>query len=173
MSLHIIIDGYNLIRQSDRLSALDRQDMQRGRETLVDWLIAYRRIRHHRISVVFDGGNAPFFSQHRDRLKGIEIRFSRPGETADSVIKRMASREREKALVVSSDREVVDFAESRGAATISSCGFEEKIGLAAQMDETAADAAEDSGWNPTTRKKGPRKRLSRKKRRNRIKTQKL
>ncbi len=42
MPIHIIIDGYNLIRNSNSLSALDRQDMQTGRETLVDMLATYK-----------------------------------------------------------------------------------------------------------------------------------
>ena len=55
MSLHIIIDGYNLIRQSGQLSMLDMQDLQLGREALVDMLAAYKRFKAHRITVVCDG----------------------------------------------------------------------------------------------------------------------
>jgi len=40
MSIHIIIDGYNLIRQSTTLSILDQQDIMLGREALVDMLAA-------------------------------------------------------------------------------------------------------------------------------------
>ena len=43
MSIHIIIDGYNLIRQSNRLSILDLQDIQLGRDALVDMLAAYNQ----------------------------------------------------------------------------------------------------------------------------------
>jgi predicted RNA-binding protein with PIN domain len=71
MSIHIIIDGYNLIRQSNSLSDLDRQDIQLGREALLDMLAAYQRIKRHMITVVFDGTNAPPFSQHENRVKGI------------------------------------------------------------------------------------------------------
>jgi predicted RNA-binding protein with PIN domain len=38
MSIHIIIDGYNLIRQSGYLSGLDLQDIQLGRQALIDML---------------------------------------------------------------------------------------------------------------------------------------
>ena len=44
MSIHIIIDGYNLIRQSNRLSALDNQDIQLGREALLYMLAAYKKV---------------------------------------------------------------------------------------------------------------------------------
>ena len=118
MSIHIIIDGYNLIRQSKKLSALDQQDIQLGRDTLVGMLATYKKIKAHRITVVFDGTGSPVLSRQRDRQKGITIVFSKNGESADTVIKQMARREGEKALVVSSDLDIVHSAESRGAATI-------------------------------------------------------
>jgi predicted RNA-binding protein with PIN domain len=173
MSIHIIIDGYNLIRQSNSFGDLDRQDIQLGREALLEALAAYRKIKHHKITVVFDGTNAPPFSQHEVRIKGIKVRFSRKGELADSVIKRMVNREREKALIVSSDLDIVNFAIAKGAATISSLDFEEKIAMAIYTDIKGIEATDNGGWVPTTKKKGPSKRLSKKKRRNRIKIRKL
>jgi uncharacterized protein len=173
MSVHIIIDGYNLIRQSNSFSDIDRQDIQLGREALLDTLVSYRRIKRHKITVVFDGTNAPTFSQPENRVKGIKVKFSRSGELADSVIKRMVSREREKALVVSSDRDVVNFSASKGAATIPSSDFEQKIAMTIYMDKKGVESEDDGGWVPTTKKKGPSKRLSKRKRRNRIKVRKL
>jgi predicted RNA-binding protein with PIN domain len=173
MSIHIIIDGYNLIRRSSSLSTIDQQDIQLGREALLDTLSSYKRIKHHMITVVFDGAHAPPFSQHKDRVKGIKIKFSRSGETADTVVKRMAAREREKALVVSSDLDIVNFAASMGAATISSPEFEEKITMAVYMDTKGEADQNQGGWVPTTKKKGPSRRLSKRKRRNRVKIKKL
>lgn len=173
MSLHIIIDGYNLIRQSTTLSRLDQQDIMLGRDALVDMLAAYRKIKPHRITVVFDGHHSPAFSQQRDQKKGIAIRFSRRGESADDLIKRMASKEREKALVVSSDLEVANSAAAYGAATISAPLFEGKIGMAVQLDVLEIENEDHAGWTPTTKKKGPSRRLSKKQRRNRMKIKKL
>ena len=172
--MHIIIDGYNLIRQSNSLSDLDSQDLQRGRDALVEKLAAYKRLKRHKITVVFDGTNAPSFSQRRESFKGIEINFSRNGELADTVIKRMAAREREMALIVSSDLDIVNYAESRGAATVSSPIFEQKIAMAAFMGKSGSKMEEDnSGWIPTTKKKGPSRRLSKKDRRSKVKIRKL
>jgi len=173
MSIHIIIDGYNLIRQSATLNRLDQQDIMLGRDALIDTLAAYRKIKSHRITVVFDGHHGPAFSQTQDRRKGIAIRFSRRGESADDVIKRMAMQEREKALVVSSDVEVVNTVAAYGAATISSTLFEGKIGMAGQIDGLKTEDEDRRGWTPTTKKKGPSRRLSKKQRRNRIKINKL
>ncbi len=173
MSLHIIIDGYNLIRQSAFLSRLDAQDILLGREALVDMLAAYRKIKPHPITVVFDGQHSPAFSPQHHRQKGIAIQFSSKGSSADDVIKRMACTEREKALVVSSDREVVDFAASCGAATISAQQFEAKIEMAAHLDLNDMESDDLNGWTPSTKKKGPARRLSKKQRRNRMKIKKL
>jgi predicted RNA-binding protein with PIN domain len=173
MSIHIIIDGYNLIRQSTTLSTSDQQDIMLGREALLDMLAAYRKIKPHRITVVFDGRNSPVFSPQRSRQKGISMCFSRSGESADDVIKRMAHREREKALVVSSDREVADSAAASGAATISAQEFEAKIEMAAHFDSPISEDEDSPGWIPTTKKKGPSRRLPKKQRRNRMKIKKL
>ena len=173
MSIHIIIDGYNLIRQSGYLSGLDLQDIQLGREALIDMLAAYKKLKAHRITVVFDGNRAPDLIQQRDRQKGIAIIFSHRGESADAVIKKMAALEKQKALVVSSDREIVRSAESSGAATINANDFENKLILASGMDGMESDRDGYDGWNPTTKKKGPSRRLSKRQRRNKARVRKL
>jgi hypothetical protein len=174
MALHIIIDGYNLIRNSAALTVLDRQDIQLGREALVDMLAAYRSVKHHKITVVFDGTDAPVYSQSHDRVKGITVRFSRSGETADEVIKRMAAHDREKALIVSSDREIVTAAAACRATTISSSEFEQKL-LMAGADGSGGSREDDvvDSRPFSTQKKGPRRRAPKSRRRNRKRIGKL
>lgn len=174
MTLHIIVDGYNLIRASRPLSALERLDLQAGREGLIARLAAYKKIKRHKITVVFDGSGPAGLFPRRERLQGIAVRYSHGGETADAVIKRMAAREREKAVVVSSDREIVDHAAGRGAATLSAAEFEEKLEMAAlvALEGPEAEGPVD-GWRPTTRKKGPSRRLPKRARRDRDRKRKL
>ena len=173
MSLHIIIDGYNLIRQSSRLSTLDLQDIQLGREALVDMLAAYKKFKAHRITVVFDGTGSPLLARQRDRQKGITIVFSHNGESADAVIKKMARREGAKALVVSSDQDIVRSAAAWGATTISARDFESRLDTARYLDGLPTEEENQGGWKPTTKKKGPSRRLSKKQRKNRAKISKL
>lgn len=175
MSFHIIIDGYNLIRQSPTLSRIDQQNLQQGREALVTRLVAYKRIKAHTITVVFDGMDAPSYYQHRDRVGGIDVRFSGPGQTADSVIRKMTTEKREKALVVSSDRGITDFAQSAGAAIIGSREFEDRMSQAMMMDAAgmADEETSDGPWTGTTKKKGPGRRLSKKERKSRTRVEKL
>ncbi|MFP4040721.1 MAG: NYN domain-containing protein [Desulfosudaceae bacterium] len=176
MSLHIIIDGYNLIRQSAELSILDRRDMQSGREALLKMLSAYRSLKPHKITVIFDGAAAPAYYQRRDRANGVSVVFSAPGQTADSLIKNMAAQKRERALVVSSDRDISRFAERQGAAVVGSLEFEQLLTRAVLM-ESGDSGAEEPEQEPSsrvgTRKKGPSRRLSKKERRHRKKINKL
>jgi predicted RNA-binding protein with PIN domain len=173
MSLHIIIDGYNLIRQSGFLGSLETRNIQAGRDALVEMLTTYRRVKPHDITVVFDGSRAPFDCPSRDRIQGVGIIFSRFGELADTVIKRMAATEKEKAIVVSSDQDIIRHSSAFGCATLSSPEFEQKLVMACRMNSFEPDNDSDGGWVPTTRKKGPSRRLSKRKRRNQIKTDKL
>jgi len=161
MSFHIIVDGYNLIRQSHTFRKFDLRDLQLGRETLVNALAAYRDIKKHRITVVFDGANSTSYMDRRDRVRGVDIKFSSNGELADDVIKRMCDHDRGKAIVVSSDREVVNYALRTGAEVMTSPEFEEKMKMATRMDSfDSEDDSPDRGWTVTTKKKGPSRRLS-------------
>lgn len=174
MAIHIIIDGYNLIRQSPELAGLDRQDLQSGRDALVDLLVAYKKLKPHKITVVFDGTEPHALFGSRDRVKGIDVRFSQGGMSADDVIRKMVQQERAKALVVSSDREVMAAAESAGATVMDSPAFEDKIVMARYLAlKGGGEEIESSGWVPTTRKKGPSRRLSKRQRKTRAKMKKL
>jgi predicted RNA-binding protein with PIN domain len=175
MPLHIIIDGYNLIRQSHSLSDMDARDIQLGREALLDLLSEYKKTKRHKITVVFDGAKAPRFSIKKDFYKGINIRFSNRNEIADTVIKNMVAAANGQVMVVSSDLEIVNFAESKGASTISSHEFEEKMFMASYISVKGIEETSipEHKHKTTTKKKGPGKRLSKKARRNRVHTKKL
>lgn len=174
MALHIVIDGYNLIRQSHQFRDLDRQDLQSGREALVDALAAYKRVKSYAITVVFDGIAASLGMPRRDVLKGITLLYSAPGETADAVIKKIAAREKEKVLVVTSDNDIIRFSESVGAAVVGSPEFEDRLMMAGYMDLKGMDEPEEeTGWQPTTKKKGPSRRLTKRQRKMNKKISKL
>lgn len=172
MTLHLIIDGYNLMHQT-HLQRSFQEDIQHLRQGLLDVLAVYKKKKHHRITVVFDGANAPVFSQRRDRIKGIDVKFSSNCESADTVIKKMAAREKEKALVVSSDREIIDFATKRGAATISSPHFYEKLIMATVDPVKSFDFGNKGSRASSPKKKGPHRRVSKRERKNRLKTSRL
>ncbi len=174
MGLQIVIDGYNLIRRSRKFHQLDLLNLQMGREALIDSLAVYKKLKAHPIKVVFDGQSAPAGSPHRERIKGIELIYSRSGELADAVIKRLADRHGEKLLVVTSDNDIVQYVQSRGAATIDSAEFEVRLAMADGMSsEGCAETDDRQPWRPTTKKKGPARRLPKRQRKIRKKISKL
>jgi predicted RNA-binding protein with PIN domain len=173
MPVHIIIDGYNLIRQSARFAPLDRRDLQAGREALITALSAYRRLRPHPVTVVFDAASASGFEPRRDRRGGVEIRYSGYGESADSLIRRLAAVEGEQALVVSSDRAVAAAAAGCGATVIDSPGFERRLLLALATEAPDDPETEPGSRTTTTRKKGPGRRPPKRQRRTLARLRKL
>jgi predicted RNA-binding protein with PIN domain len=169
--MHLIVDGYNVIRQSPRLQFLDVMDLQAGREALLELLAHYRRRSHHQITVVFDGWQRGDLKESRDRYEGILIIYSRRGERADEVIKRLLSQERERSLVVTSDREIQVCAEQAKAAWINAGEFESSH-LHDPSGSADPDAEADSSARGT-HKKGPARRLSKRLRQRQQRLKKL
>jgi predicted RNA-binding protein with PIN domain len=163
MSLHLIIDGYNLIRRSPTLSVLDRQDLEKGRAELIRRLAKYKRIRPLPITVIFDGWNQPDLIVSRTMEKGIQVVFSGRGQKADELIIQRTKKMGERALVVTSDRGIQSQVERHGATVIPSEEFELKIEMALHEAQNGSEP-EDCGDQRDlrgTRKKGPSRRLPR------------
>ena len=169
MTMHLIIDGYNVIRQSQELQILDARELEAGRAALLARLAAYRERHRHKITVVFDGwlGGAP--NETRDRRQGMLIIYSRLGEKADEVIKRLLAADRQRAVVVTSDREIQAWAQGVGAAWITADQFEMQHLLAREGE--AAEEPDDTGTRPP--KKGPARRLPKAQRRRQQRLKKL
>jgi predicted RNA-binding protein with PIN domain len=153
----IIVDGYNLIRRLPELREQERLELAAGRAALCALLAAYRRVRgHHRITVVFDGQGNPAGAK-AERVAGIDVRYSRPGETADRLIVRLAQEGRDGALVVSSDRAVAGAATAAGATAASCEEFAARLELAAVADLKGGE--EDEVDARSASKKGAARRL--------------
>jgi predicted RNA-binding protein with PIN domain len=100
------------------------------------------------------------------------IIYSRRGEKADEVIKRIAAREREGSLIISSDREIMNYAERVGAAIMSAEEFSFRL-YSACIEEGLEGAEEDQATWSGTKKKGPAHRDSKKLRRQRRRVKKI
>ena len=138
-----------------------------GREALIRQLASYKRVRGYEITVVFDGWRSGSLTQSQQWERGILVVYSKRDERADEVIKRMAKRFGQGAVVVSSDREVAHFAEKVGATAVSSEEFEGRMGIAVVMEQKEMDPEEvdDDKRGKGTKKKGPARRPSRRRRR--------
>jgi len=125
--MHLIIDGYNLLHVSRSLIRLNSIQLQWERDRLIDQLLAYQKLKPCRITVVWDGWQGGWNTEKREEKRGIELIFSKLGEKADEVIKRLAKEKGSGAIVVTSDREVSRFAERMAVAVIPSEQFQEKL----------------------------------------------
>lgn len=170
---HIIIDGYNLIRRSRSLSRAEAIDLEHGRLALVKKLAAYRQIKGHTITVVFDASETLNLSVEEDRIAGIRILYSQGGQTADAVIINLARQLKNQAIVVSSDNEILHAAKRAGCGILQAEEFERKLDAAGAyggtpLPGTGRDKSDENRplnkrW--ITMKKGPAKRLPKAKRR--------
>lgn len=174
MTTRIVVDGYNMIRQSDRLIDLEAISLEEGRMGLVKLLSDYKKIKGNSITVVFDGWKSDNIGSSHDKIQGIDIIYSGRGDKADNVIKRMADELRDKIVVVTSDKEITTHAGKKGSVVISSPEFEMKVRMTVGTDDIYTHDDEDD-YEPRsgTRKKGPAKRLSKEERRKKNKLNKL
>jgi predicted RNA-binding protein with PIN domain len=176
MAVHLIIDGYNLIRQSPMLKAQEELALELGRDELLESLRQYKRIRAHRITVVFDAAQKPQLGETLTQQKGIAVIYSRRGETADSVIKRLSRQGGGNLLVVTSDRDLANYVEAYGAVTIDSAEFEQRLEMTLYMDSKGAEEEDELPGRHSkrgTRKKGPARRQPKKERRRQERWRKL
>ncbi len=173
--MYILVDGYNLIRQSDLLRRYERLSLEAGRLALMSKLADYKRKRGHRITVVFDGWKGGSAQEERDRHENIEIIYSRHGEKADDVIKRITDQTAEEIVVVSSDREIASYVTRQGKTALSSPAFERIINRAISSSLSAVfeQGGEEERGVHQRKKKGPARRLPRTKRQAQKKIKKL
>jgi len=159
----LIIDGYNLIRNSPVLAPIDRQDIEEGREALISRLSEYRKVRHFPIVVVFDGTGFYHLSATQEARMGIKILFSHHGQTADDYIVSLAKQKGKEIVVVTSDRDIHDRLKSSDCVCVSSETFEAKIDNAlyelykGQSMEEENEDVRHAGHKKGTAKKLPKK----------------
>lgn len=105
-----LVDGYNLLHQFPELRRKMEYDLENARESLLARLAGFSHAKNAEVSVVFDGSGEPDPAPSRKRT--VRVRFSRPPEKADPLIKRMISERKkgEELILVSSDRDIGDYA---------------------------------------------------------------
>ena len=122
--------------------------MEKARIELINILIAYKKISLHDITLVFDGYKGGSVIENAEFKGGVKIIYSRLGEKADDVIKRIISRERKEWIVASSDRDIMNHAWASGSIPIASELFFEivqkktKFGKTNKTKENAAETEE-------------------------------
>ena len=166
--MRILIDGYNLIPAIPELRRVLHQDLEAGREGLIEMLRSYRRnsVVNPRITVVFDG------KSHHDQgggnnAGGVEVLFSRH-EIADALILRLLKNRYRGAVLVTSDRALGEAAAPFSSAVVRTGEFRDLLHQAAFMEEDAPMDEPPRAPRRDTKKKGnPRRAPKKERRRNR------
>ncbi|OGD15866.1 MAG: hypothetical protein A2V76_05050 [Candidatus Aminicenantes bacterium RBG_16_63_14] len=119
-----LIDGNNLL---GRIAPHELRE-KTGREGLVVRLLAYQRVTHARIHLVFDGNPEPTPTDVPVNPK-FTIHYPGEGESADDVIRDMIVRQtdRRRFFVVSSDRAIRELAKKRGLEPVTSDVFAREL----------------------------------------------
>ena len=145
-----------------------------GRNALINRLVEYQNKKGHPITVVFDGGKSDWIDEGRDKAGSVNILYSRFGERADDVIKRLAADVSGELIVVSSDREISSYVIGLGKTPLSSPDFETILNKTLSPAPRKIPATDkDSDQGERAKKKGPARRLPRAKRREQKKIGKL
>jgi predicted RNA-binding protein with PIN domain len=147
MGLDVLVDGYNIIKNSPLFQPLEARNLEAARAALITQLDLRFRHTPHRVIVVFDG-NGP--REEVSHTKRIRIIFSRNGQTADSVIARLAAEAEQAGREVelySDDREVRQ-------SVVGSGGGARSVGqLTAQFNAPSRDVEKRARYRIAMRKK--------------------
>ena len=114
----IIVDAYNFIKHISGATFIS----ERNRLFWMDRFSDYVLLRNNEVILVFDAG--PGLYKTAENYKNISIIYSGQRDSADDVIKTwLSSRHGKDILLVTSDREIRDFANSCNIVSISSEDF--------------------------------------------------
>jgi predicted RNA-binding protein with PIN domain len=152
-----LIDGYNVIRRDPDLRGVEEAGLSAGRAALLRRLAVVARDSDEVFTVVFDGARLRADDLPAVPTGSVEVVFSQAPDTADEILRRLAAKWREAAVVVSSDRAVETAARRAGAVAVRVEDF-----LAA-LDRDAEDDGDGDADRPRAKHGNPR-RLSREER---------
>ena len=161
--MQLIIDGYNLLHVDRSLIQLNPVQLQWKRDRLIHQLSAYGSLKQQEIIVVFDGWQGGWYTEQKEKRKGIEIIFSKVGEKADDVIKRLIREKGSGAMIITSDHDISRYAGRMAVAVIPSDQFKKKMERAFNKIEDDFESEEED--RKGLKRKGPSRRLSKKEKR--------
>src|SRR6266496_1805234 len=103
--VRVLVDGYSLLHSWPELAEGQARYSVAARDALIQILGQYADAIGTPVTVVFDGSRPRGGSSHAEHHAGLEILFSRSGQTADQIIERVTYRMRPygEVLVVTDD----------------------------------------------------------------------
>ena len=86
----LVVDGYNIIFAWDELKKLAQTSLDDARQALIHLLSNYRGIKGCKLILVFDAYRVKGGTGKSERVNGIDVVFTKEGETADSYIEKLS-----------------------------------------------------------------------------------
>jgi predicted RNA-binding protein with PIN domain len=120
-----LIDGNNLIGHTSSYNLKD----PRSKYEIVSKLIIFQRTKKTKVILVFDGAPDPSLLDKKLQTERFSIIYPVEGESADDAIGKIILKQtdRRRFFVVSSDREVQNFARAKGAKSLSCNEFNKEL----------------------------------------------
>ncbi len=85
----LVIDGYNIINGCPQLKELAKENLEASRDKLIEILRNYQGYRNVKIILVFDGHLAKDGREQHYYYSGLEVVYTKEGDTADNYIERL------------------------------------------------------------------------------------
>ncbi len=120
--VRILVDGYSLLHNWPELAPGAARHSERARDELILVLTKYHDVTGEAVTIFFDGAGARRGAPKNECDRGVEVLFSRAGQTADEMIERAAHRFQPhgEVLVVTDDFAERDTVSGFGA-SVASC----------------------------------------------------
>ncbi|MGM0365387.1 MAG: NYN domain-containing protein [Actinomycetota bacterium] len=101
----VIVDGYNFIFNFVKAKGMNNEALAFYRDRLINDLVSYHHHKKRDITVVFDARHSDNLARSSQSFGPVRVIYSRKGETADSVIEKLAKNkgDYDRVYVVTSD----------------------------------------------------------------------
>lgn len=85
---YLFVDGYNIINDWDELKRLSSIDLQSARDRLVEIMVEYKAMTSTEVVIVYDAHMVKGSCEKIEKIKGIEVVFTKEHQTADAYIEK-------------------------------------------------------------------------------------
>ena len=90
MQDYLIVDGYNIIYAWPQFERFTSSEIEHARSRLVAILADYASVQGQKVVVVFDAYRRKSAADRTEFDSGVEVIYTKHGETADTLIERLA-----------------------------------------------------------------------------------
>lgn len=90
MAEYLVVDGYNVMYSWPELDKIKESSLEHARDRLIDILANYAALSGEKVVIVFDAYRVKSGLERTEISHGVQVIYTNEGETADSVIERLA-----------------------------------------------------------------------------------